>query len=57
MISEVCSNNLTITWNAYGESCDYIELYNPSLTGVSLEGFMLKENEGAVGVVLVGVCL
>ena len=57
MISEVCSNNLTITWNAYGESCDYIELYNPSLTGVSLEGFMLTKKEGAEGVYLDGYYL
>lgn len=37
MISEVCGNNLTIVLDQYGESSDYIELYNPSATSVSLK--------------------
>lgn len=57
LISEVCSNNLTITLDLYGESSDYIELYNPSQTGVSLEGFMLTEKEGTEGVSLDGYYL
>ena len=57
MISEVCSNNLTITLDRYGESSDYIELYNPSSTSVSLEGFMLTQKEGTEGVYLDGYYL
>lgn len=59
LISEVCSNNLTITLDMHGESSDYIELYNPSATSVSLEGFMLTEKEetGAEGAHLDGYYL
>lgn len=57
IITEVCSNNLTITLNSYGENCDYIELYNPSLSCVSLEGFMLTRKEGTEGVYLDGYYL
>ncbi len=57
MISEVCSNNLTITLDGYGESSDYIELYNPSATGVSLEGFMLTKKEDTEGASLEGYYL
>lgn len=57
VISEVCSNNLTIVLDAYGDSSDYIELYNPSATSVSLEGFMLTGKEGEEGARLDGYYL
>lgn len=59
LISEVCSNNLTIALDMYGKSSDYIELYNPSATAVSLEGFVLtdKEETGAEGAHLDGYYL
>lgn len=57
MISEVCSNNLTIVLDEYGESSDYIELYNPSKTSVSLAGYTLTEKAETEGISLDGYYL
>lgn len=45
MINEVCSHNLSLILDDKGENSDYIELYNPSWTAVSLEGWYLSDNE------------
>lgn len=45
VINEVCSHNLSLILDDRGENSDYIELYNPSLTTVSLEGWYLSDNE------------
>ncbi len=58
VFSEVCSNNLTNVLDEYGRDSDYIELYNPSLSSVYLDGWFLTE-EGKNGnrVSLDGFCL
>lgn len=58
VFSEVCSNNLTNALDEYGKDSDYIELYNPSLSSVYLDGWFLTE-EGKAGnrVSLDGFCL
>lgn len=43
IISEVCASNLLFP-SPDGLICDYIELYNPSKTNVSLSGYMLTDN-------------
>ena len=45
VINEVCSSNLTLALDQDGENSDYIELYNPSFTSVSLEGWYLTDQE------------
>jgi hypothetical protein len=54
MFSEICSNNQTILTDEYGESSDYIELYNPSATSVSLNGYRLAKEENGEGISLDG---
>lgn len=46
-INEVCSHNLSLALDGNGENSDYIELYNPSFTQVSLDGFCLTDQETA----------
>lgn len=48
VINEVCAHNLSLTLDDNGENSDYIELYNPSYTLVSLDGFCLTDEETAV---------
>lgn len=45
VINEVCSHNLSLVVDDDGRSSDYIELYNPSFTSVSLEGWYLADRE------------
>lgn len=45
VINEVCANNLSLALDGRGKSSDYIELYNPSLTSVSLDGWYLTDRE------------
>lgn len=47
VINEVCSSNLSLVLDEDGENSDYIELYNPSFTRVSLEGWCLTDREEA----------
>lgn len=45
VINEVCPSNLTLALDGNGEDSDYIELYNPSFTSVSLDGWYLTDKE------------
>lgn len=45
VINEVCSHNLSLILDDKGEDSDYIELYNPALTTVSLKGWYLSDHE------------
>ncbi|MDE7360204.1 MAG: lamin tail domain-containing protein, partial [Lachnospiraceae bacterium] len=45
VINEVCSHNLSLVLDGRGKSSDYIELYNPSFTSVSLDGWYLTDQE------------
>lgn len=45
VINEVCAHNLSLALDGRGKSSDYIELYNPSLTSVSLDGWYLTDQE------------
>lgn len=45
VINEVCARNLSLALDDRGENSDYIELYNPSWTLVSLEGWYLTDKE------------
>lgn len=45
VINEVCSHNLSLVLDGRGKSSDYIELYNPSFTTVSLDGWYLTDQE------------
>lgn len=44
-INEVCAHNLSLTLDGDGRDSDYIELYNPSFTTVSLDGWHLTDGE------------
>lgn len=44
VINEVCSDNVSIKIDEYGECLDYIELFNPSSSKVSLKGYMLSRD-------------
>ena len=43
VINEICAHNLSLSLDENGENGDYIELYNPSCTLVSLDGFCLTD--------------
>ena len=43
IINEVCSNNFSVSNDENGEYLDYIELYNPSLIRISLNGYYLSD--------------
>jgi hypothetical protein len=45
VINEVCSHNLSLILDDEGDNSDYIEIYNPSFTAVSLEGWYLTDDE------------
>lgn len=45
VINEVCAHNLSLVLDDRGKSSDYIELYNPSFTTVSLDGWYLTDRE------------
>lgn len=45
VMNEVCSHNLSLVLDDRGKSSDYIELYNPSFTTVSLDGWYLTDQE------------
>lgn len=45
VINEVCSNNFAAKSNENGNSPDYIELYNPGKTAVSMDGCFLTDDE------------
>ena len=45
VINEVCAHNLSLVLDDRGKSSDYIELYNPSFTTVSLDGWYLTDQE------------
>lgn len=45
VINEVCAHNLSLVLDDRGRSSDYIELYNPSFTTVSLDGWYLTDRE------------
>lgn len=44
VINEVCSSNFSAVRDDRGEYPDYVELYNPSLVEVSLEGLFLSDD-------------
>lgn len=48
VINEVCSHNLSLILDDDEENSDYIEIYNPSFTTVSLEGWYLTDNENVL---------
>lgn len=48
VINEVCSRNLSLILDDAGENSDYIEIYNPSLTSVSLDGWYLTDHENVL---------
>ena len=45
VINEVCAHNLSLALDDRGRGSDYIELYNPSFTAVSLDGWYLTDQE------------
>ena len=45
VINEVCSKNTSIIEDEFGETPDWIELYNNTLTDINLEGYFLSDNE------------
>ena len=45
VLNEVCAKNLSLALDDRGKSSDYIELYNPSFTEVSLDGWYLTDQE------------
>lgn len=45
VMNEVCAHNLSLVLDDRGKSSDYIELYNPSFTTVSLDGWYLTDQE------------
>ncbi len=45
VMNEVCAHNLSLALDDRGRSSDYIELYNPSFTAVSLDGWYLTDQE------------
>lgn len=45
VMNEVCAHNLSLVLDDRGKSSDYIELYNPSFTAVSLDGWYLTDQE------------
>lgn len=45
VINEVCTHNVSLALDGRGKSSDYIELYNPSFTVVSLDGWYLTDQE------------
>lgn len=45
VINEICSNNFSLIRDNTGQYPDYIELYNPNDTPVSLDGFFLSDDE------------
>lgn len=45
VINEVCAHNLSLALDDRGKSSDYVELYNPSFTKVSLDGWYLTDQE------------
>lgn len=45
VINEVCAHNVSLALDGRGKSSDYIELYNPSFTAVSLDGWYLTDQE------------
>lgn len=49
VINEVCAHNLSLVLDDRGKSSDYIELYNPSFTTVSLDGWYLTDQEELSG--------
>ena len=48
VINEVCSHNLSLILDDDGENSDYIEIYNPSFTTVSLDGWYLADHENVL---------
>lgn len=49
VINEICSDNFSIIQDSYGNYSDYIELFNPSNTEVSLAGYVLSDDESNLG--------
>lgn len=45
VINEVCSKNSSIIEDEFGETSDWIELYNNTFTDINLEGYFLSDNE------------
>lgn len=45
VINEVCAHNLSLVLDDRGRNSDYIELYNPSFTAVSMDGWYLTDQE------------
>lgn len=45
VLNEICAHNLSLVLDDKGKSSDYIELYNPSFTTVSLDGWYLTDQE------------
>lgn len=45
VMNEVCAHNLSLVLDDRGRNSDYIELYNPSFTTVSLDGWYLTDQE------------
>ena len=45
LINEVCASNLTTVSDNYGRYPDWIELYNPTSTDISIEGWRLSRNK------------
>ncbi len=45
VINEVCSKNASIIEDEFGETSDWIELYNNTFTDINLAGYSLSDNE------------
>ena len=45
VINEVCSKNTSIIEDEFGDTSDWIELYNSGNTPINLEGYFLSDNE------------
>lgn len=44
-INEACSSNQNIIEDEFGETSDWIEIYNSSSVAINLEGYFLSDNE------------
>ena len=45
VINEVCSKNASVIEDEFGETPDWIELYNNTNTSINLEGYFISDDK------------